>query len=49
MRNLLLALGATLLAGSAQAQDLRNFCAERPGKATPPCIADKNHLMVEIG
>jgi hypothetical protein len=49
MRMFLLALGATLLAGSAQAQDLRDFCAERPGKATPPCIADKGHLMLEIG
>jgi hypothetical protein len=49
MRILFLALGATLLGGSAQAQDLRDFCAERPGKATPPCIADKSHLMLEIG
>lgn len=49
MRILLLALSATLLAGSAQAQELRDFCAERPGKATPPCIADKGHLMLEIG
>jgi hypothetical protein len=49
MRILLLALGATLLAGSVHAQELRDFCAERPGKATPPCIADKGHLMLEIG
>jgi hypothetical protein len=49
MRILLLSLAATLLAGSAQAQTLRDFCAERPGKATPPCIADKGHLMLEVG
>jgi hypothetical protein len=49
MRILLLSLSAALLAGSAQGQALREFCAERPGKATPPCIADKGRLMVEVG
>ena len=49
MRILLLSLTAALVAGSAQAQDLRDFCAERPGKATPPCIVDRGHLMLEIG
>jgi len=28
---LILSLAAALLAGSAQAQTLRDFCAERPG------------------
>ncbi|HEX5261893.1 MAG TPA: transporter [Phenylobacterium sp.] len=27
--------------------DLRPFCADRPGKATPPCILDQGHLQVE--
>jgi hypothetical protein len=49
MRTLFLVLGFVMAAGSAQAQALREFCAERPGKATPPCIADKGRLMVEIG
>ncbi|MGH6910698.1 MAG: transporter [Phenylobacterium sp.] len=49
MRILLLSLAAALLAGSAHAQALRDFCAERPGKATPPCIVDKGHLMIETG
>ena len=49
MRILILSLAAALLAGSAEAQALRDFCAERPGKATPPCIVDKGHLMLEVG
>jgi hypothetical protein len=49
MRILPFSLAAALLAGSAQAQALRDFCAERPGKATPPCIVDTGHLMVETG
>ena len=49
MRILLLSLAAALLAGSTQAQALRDFCAERPGKATPPCIVDQGHLMLEVG
>ena len=46
----LLALGLTLfVAHPAHAQDLRDFCAQRPGKATPPCIVDAGHLQVEVG
>jgi hypothetical protein len=37
------------LAAPAAAQDLRPFCAERPGKATPPCIVDADHLQLETG
>ena len=36
-----------LLASPAQAQ-LRDFCPERPGLDTPPCILDKGHWQVEI-
>jgi Putative MetA-pathway of phenol degradation len=28
---------------------LRDFCAQRPGKATPPCIVDTGHLQIETG
>jgi hypothetical protein len=49
MRTLILALAAALLAGSTQAQTLRDFCAERPGKATPPCILDAGHMQLEVG
>jgi hypothetical protein len=40
------------LAGAAQAQSqtgLRDFCADRPGKATPPCILDAGRLQLETG
>lgn len=37
------------LAGSAQAQDLRDFCPDRPGLGTPACIVDAGHVAVEIG
>lgn len=49
MRIAVLAALVTGLAGPALAQDLRDFCAERPGKATPPCILDKSHWQVEVG
>ena len=49
MRALILTITASLLAGSASAQTLRDFCAERPGKATPPCILDAGHLQLEVG
>lgn len=46
---LALAAVLTLLAGAAQAQDLRDFCAQRPGRATPPCILEAGHAQVEVG
>ena len=49
MRTVILVAATSLLAGSAQAQGLRDFCAERPGKATPPCILDAGHLQLEVG
>jgi hypothetical protein len=47
----LLAAALAALAGAqpACAQDLRDFCAQRPGKATPPCIVDAGHAQVEVG
>jgi hypothetical protein len=37
------------MGAAAHAQDLRDFCAERPGKATPPCIMDLGHVQAEVG
>ncbi|HXA40924.1 MAG TPA: transporter [Phenylobacterium sp.] len=34
-------------AASADGQGLRDFCADRPGKATPPCILDAGHVQIE--
>jgi hypothetical protein len=59
MRHLatLLTALALLSAGRALSQTeppspsdgLRDFCAQRPGKATPPCILDAGHLQIETG
>jgi hypothetical protein len=49
MRAPLLALAALFLANAAHAQDLRDFCADRPGKGTPPCILDAGHIQLEVG
>jgi Putative MetA-pathway of phenol degradation len=50
MRCLLPTIAVMLLAvPSAKAQDLRPFCADRPGKATPPCILDVGHVQIETG
>lgn len=48
MRTLLLSLAA-IAAAPAQAQDLRDFCADRPGLGTPACTLDPGHVMVELG
>jgi hypothetical protein len=47
MRTSWLLLCLALLAAPARAQDLRDFCAQRPGRATPPCVLDNGHLQVE--
>jgi len=50
MRSALLLLAVTgTISTSAHGEDLRDFCAQRPGKATPPCIVDAGHLQVEVG
>ena len=44
------ALGALLvMAAPAGAQQLREFCGDRPGLGTPACVVDKGHLQVEVG
>ncbi|WP_174273461.1 transporter [Sphingomonas bacterium] len=45
-------VAAVLLAGAAipaHAQDLRDFCGDRPGLGTPACTVDKGHLQIELG
>jgi hypothetical protein len=37
------------VAGRAQAEDLRQFCPDRPGLDTPPCTVDPGHVAVEMG
>lgn len=32
---------------AARAEGLRDFCADRPGRATPPCILDAGHTQLE--
>ena len=49
MRIAPLALFLVLIAGAARADDLRDFCAQRPGKATPACIVDVGRLQIETG
>jgi len=38
---------ALALAGSARAQE-RDFCPDRPGKGSPPCVLDKGRFQVEV-
>lgn len=47
MRRRLLLLALT--PAPALADDLRDFCPDRPGLGTPPCTIDKGHGDVEIG
>ena len=49
VRTLILALASVLSAGAVHAEDLREFCADRPGKGTPPCIIDQGHFDIEVG
>jgi hypothetical protein len=46
----LLVIGALLAAGAAQAQEAaRDFCADRPGKGSPPCVLDAGRFQAELG
>jgi hypothetical protein len=50
LKSLMLGGAVALAAGaSASAGDLRDFCADRPGKATPACILDVGRLQLETG
>lgn len=33
----------------AMAEDLRDFCADRPGLGTPACTIDRSHVAAELG
>lgn len=47
---LALTLAATFAAiGTAEAQDLRPLCPDRPGLDTPACTVDPGHLVAEMG
>lgn len=35
--------------GTAEAQDLRPLCPDRPGLGTPACTVDQGHLVAEMG
>lgn len=41
-------MAALALAGAARAQE-REFCVDRPGKGSPPCVLDMGRFQVEIG
>lgn len=49
MRSTSLAIVMISAATAASAGDLRDFCAERPGRATPACILDAGRLQLETG
>jgi hypothetical protein len=49
MRFAVLTLSFMALASAAQADGERDFCAQRPGKATPPCVLDAGRLQIETG
>ena len=52
MKRLLAAAGAAGLvvcAHAARAQDLREFCPDRPGLGTPACTLDRGHAALELG
>jgi hypothetical protein len=36
-------------AGTARADELRDFCPDRPGLGTPACTMDPGHVAVELG
>ena len=38
-----------LAAGTARAEELRDFCPDRPGLGTPACTMDRGHVAVELG
>lgn len=48
-RILLAIAGLALAATAAGAEDLRDFCPDRPGLGTPPCTMDPGHFDIEAG
>ena len=48
MRVAALAFALLALASVAHAED-RDFCADRPGKGSPPCVLDAGRFQAELG
>lgn len=48
MRGFVLTLTLLAAASTAHAEE-RDLCAQRPGKATPPCVLDAGRLQLEVG
>ena len=46
---LLTSASAAVAADAPSPDGLRPLCADRPGKATPPCILDAGHTQLEVG
>jgi hypothetical protein len=46
---ILLAIFTLVLASTAQGEELRELCPDRPGLGTPPCTIDPGHFDVELG
>jgi len=46
---ILLAIVPLALASAAQAEELRDFCPDRPGLGTPACTIDPGHFDLEAG
>lgn len=44
-----LGITALMTVAPAQAADLREFCADRPGLDTPACTIDVGHVQIETG
>jgi hypothetical protein len=42
-------LTLTLAATAGHAEELRDFCPDRPGLGTPPCTIDAGHFDIELG
>ncbi len=50
MKRLFLLAAATLAGiGTAQAQDMRPLCPDRPGLDSPACTVDRGHFVMESG
>jgi hypothetical protein len=46
---ILLAFGLSLASTVGKAEELRDFCPDRPGLGTPACTIDAGHIDVELG
>jgi hypothetical protein len=48
--SIIVALAALAAASAAHAQEAaRDFCADRPGKGSPPCVLDAGRFQAELG